>query len=41
MVVPAAMGITDQVASNKTAKGQAANRRAVVTLLQSKGGAGR
>jgi outer membrane protein OmpA-like peptidoglycan-associated protein len=37
VVVPAAMGITEQVASNKTAKGQAENRRAVVTLLQSKG----
>src|SRR5262249_11550941 len=37
VVVPAAMGITDQVATNKTQKGQAENRRAVVTLLQSKG----
>jgi outer membrane protein OmpA-like peptidoglycan-associated protein len=37
MVVPAAMGIKDQVASNKTAKGQAENRRTVVTLLQNKG----
>jgi outer membrane protein OmpA-like peptidoglycan-associated protein len=37
IVVPAAMGITNQVASNKTAKGQAENRRTVVTLLQSKG----
>jgi OmpA-OmpF porin, OOP family len=35
--VPGAMGITDQVASNKTAKGQAENRRTVVTLLQNKG----
>jgi len=37
IVVPAAMGITDQVATNKTAKGQAENRRTVVTLLQNKG----
>jgi outer membrane protein OmpA-like peptidoglycan-associated protein len=37
IVVPAAMGITEQVATNKTAKGQAENRRTVVTLLQSKG----
>jgi outer membrane protein OmpA-like peptidoglycan-associated protein len=37
IVVPAAMGTTDQVASNKTAKGQAENRRTVVTLLQNKG----
>ena len=37
IVVPAAMGTTDQVATNKTAKGQAENRRTVVTLLQSKG----
>jgi outer membrane protein OmpA-like peptidoglycan-associated protein len=35
--VPAAMGTTGQVASNKTAKGQAENRRAVITLLQNKG----
>jgi outer membrane protein OmpA-like peptidoglycan-associated protein len=35
--VPAAMGTTGQVATNKTAKGQAENRRAVVTLLQNKG----
>jgi len=34
---PAGMGITSQVAPNKTAKGQAENRRAVVTLLQNKG----
>jgi outer membrane protein OmpA-like peptidoglycan-associated protein len=34
---PAAMGITSQVAPNKTQKGQAENRRAVVTLLQNKG----
>jgi outer membrane protein OmpA-like peptidoglycan-associated protein len=37
VVVPAAMGTTGQVASNKTSKGQAENRRAVVTLLQNKG----
>ena len=40
IVVPAAMGVTDQVASNKTKSGQAENRRTVVTLLQSKGIAG-
>jgi outer membrane protein OmpA-like peptidoglycan-associated protein len=37
IVVPAAMGVSDQVAANKTAKGQAKNRRTVVTLLQNKG----
>ena len=37
VVVPAAMGITDQVAPNNTSHGQAQNRRAVVTLLQNKG----
>jgi len=37
MVVPAQMGTSEQVASNKTAKGQAENRRTVVTLLQNKG----
>ncbi len=37
LVVPAAMGISEQVAENKTAKGQAENRRVVVTILQSKG----
>ena len=37
IVVPAAMGISEQVATNKTAKGQAENRRTVVTLLQNKG----
>lgn len=35
--VPAGMGVTEQVATNKTARGQAENRRAVVTLLQNKG----
>jgi len=37
MVMPAQMGTTEQVASNKTPKGQAENRRTVVTLLQNKG----
>jgi outer membrane protein OmpA-like peptidoglycan-associated protein len=37
MLVPAAMGTSEQVDSNKTAAGQAQNRRAVVTLLQNKG----
>ncbi|HET9831994.1 MAG TPA: OmpA family protein, partial [Vicinamibacterales bacterium] len=37
VVVPAAMGITEQVAPNSTLYGQAQNRRAVVTLLQNKG----
>ncbi len=37
IVVPAAMGTSEQVASNKTKKGQAENRRAVVALLQNKG----
>ena len=37
IVVPAAMGISEQVSTNKTAKGQAENRRTVVTLLRNKG----
>lgn len=37
MNVPAAMGITDQVASNSTKEGQAQNRRAVVRVLQNRG----
>jgi OmpA-OmpF porin, OOP family len=37
VVVPAAMGITEQVAPNTTSRGQAQNRRAIVTLLQNKG----
>ena len=37
---PAAMGTTGQVTSNRTAAGQAQNRRAVVKLLQKKGIAG-
>jgi outer membrane protein OmpA-like peptidoglycan-associated protein len=40
LVPPAGMGISQQVASNKTEKGQAENRRAVITLLQNKGIAG-
>jgi outer membrane protein OmpA-like peptidoglycan-associated protein len=34
---PAGMGITSQVAPNQTQKGQAQNRRAVITVLQNKG----
>ena len=37
MVAPAAMGISEQVSTNKTSKGQAQNRRTVVKLLQNKG----
>jgi outer membrane protein OmpA-like peptidoglycan-associated protein len=37
LLVPAAMGTSEQVAENNTAKGQAENRRVVVTILQSKG----
>jgi outer membrane protein OmpA-like peptidoglycan-associated protein len=37
MLAPAAMGVSSQVAPNSTAKGQAENRRTVVTVLQSKG----
>lgn len=37
MLVPAAMGITEQVAPNTTSKGQAENRRTVVRLLQNRG----
>jgi len=40
VMVPAAMGVSQQVAPNSTAQGQAENRRAVVTLLQNKGIAG-
>src|SRR5262252_2082581 len=40
VLVPAAMVVSEQVAPNTTAKGQAENRRAVVTLLQNKGVAG-
>ena len=35
--VPAAMGTTGQVAPNNTSKGQAENRRAVISLLENKG----
>jgi outer membrane protein OmpA-like peptidoglycan-associated protein len=35
--VPAGMGVSEQVADNKTAKGQSQNRRVIVTILQSKG----
>jgi len=35
--VPAAMGISEQVADNKTAEGQSRNRRVIVTILQSTG----
>jgi outer membrane protein OmpA-like peptidoglycan-associated protein len=37
MFVPAAMGTTDQVASNTTKEGQAQNRRVVIRLLQNRG----
>ena len=37
VIVPAAMGITEQVAPNNTLNGQAQNRRAIVTLLRNKG----
>jgi len=37
VVVPAAMGTSQQVAANTTRKGQAENRRAIVTLMQNKG----
>jgi outer membrane protein OmpA-like peptidoglycan-associated protein len=35
------MGVIEQVAPNQTEKGQARNRRAVVTLLQNNGIAGK
>jgi outer membrane protein OmpA-like peptidoglycan-associated protein len=38
---PAGMGVSSQVAPNKTVNGQAENRRAVVTLLQNKGISGK
>jgi outer membrane protein OmpA-like peptidoglycan-associated protein len=38
---PAGMGITSQVAPNETQKGQAQNRRAVITVLQNKGISGK
>jgi len=37
MNVPAAMGVSDQVASNSTRDGQAQNRRAIVRVLQNRG----
>ena len=37
MLAPAAMGVSQQVAPNTTRKGQAENRRTVVTVLQNKG----
>jgi outer membrane protein OmpA-like peptidoglycan-associated protein len=40
VLVPAAMSVSEQLAANTTAKGQAENRRAVVTLLQNKGATG-
>jgi outer membrane protein OmpA-like peptidoglycan-associated protein len=40
VLAPGAMGTTDQVAENKTAEGQAENRRVVVRVLQNKGIAG-
>ena len=40
VLAPGAMGTSDQVASDATAEGQAANRRVVVRILQNKGIAG-
>jgi len=40
MLAPGAMGTSDQVDSDKTAEGQAQNRRVVVRILQNKGVAG-
>ncbi len=40
MLAPGAMGESNQVGSNKTAEGQAQNRRVVVRVLQNKGIAG-
>jgi OOP family OmpA-OmpF porin len=37
MFIPAAMGVSDQVASNTTMAGQAQNRRVVVRILQNRG----
>jgi outer membrane protein OmpA-like peptidoglycan-associated protein len=37
MLVPAAMGISDQVAPNTTREGQAKNRRTVVRVIQNRG----
>jgi len=41
IAAPAGMGISNQVAPNKTQKGQAENRRAVITVLQNKGISGK
>jgi outer membrane protein OmpA-like peptidoglycan-associated protein len=40
VLAPGAMGTADQVASDATTEGQAANRRVVVRILQNKGIAG-
>ena len=40
MLAPGAMGESNQVGNNKTAEGQAENRRVVVRVLQNKGVAG-
>jgi OmpA-OmpF porin, OOP family len=40
MLAPGAMGVSEQVGNNKTAEGQAENRRVVVRVLQNKGIAG-
>jgi outer membrane protein OmpA-like peptidoglycan-associated protein len=40
MLSPAAMGESDQIGNDKTAEGQAENRRVVVRVLQNKGVAG-
>jgi outer membrane protein OmpA-like peptidoglycan-associated protein len=40
MLAPGAMGESRQVGSDKTAEGQAENRRVVVRILQNKGIAG-
>ena len=37
MFTPATMGVSDQVATNKTERGQAQNRRVVVHVLQNRG----
>ncbi len=37
MFVPATMGVSEQVASNRTGQGQAQNRRVVVRVLQNRG----
>ena len=40
MLAPAAMGESHQVGNDKTAEGEAENRRVVVRVLQNKGVAG-